>query len=264
MKRILSALMAASALWALSAAVSGCGIPEYPKCEKDDHCREHMSNARGTGKEVFCVQGVCVQCRGDGDCGAGQECRNGQCYAKPECRSNAECPAGMLCKGEKCVPECMSEADCPPGLACQNNRCVPKVECTMAEDCPAGKTCVDGRCVTQAKQVVECTLDRIHFDFDRYDIRSDQTSTLESNAKCLKEHPEWKAHVVGHCDERGTTEYNMALGSRRSKAAADYLKRLGVEGKRLRTSSQGEEEPLDPGHNEDAWAKNRRAEFNKE
>ena len=70
-----------------------------------------------------------------------------------------------------------------------------------------------------------------------------------------------KVEVEGHCDERGTNEYNMALGERRATAAADYLRSLGVSGDRMRTVSYGEELPLDPRHNEEAWAKNRRVHF---
>ncbi|HEY5764974.1 MAG TPA: OmpA family protein, partial [Candidatus Deferrimicrobiaceae bacterium] len=70
-----------------------------------------------------------------------------------------------------------------------------------------------------------------------------------------------KIQIEGHCDERGTSEYNMALGERRASAASKYLQNLGIAGSRLSTISYGEERPLDPGHNEDAWAKNRRATF---
>jgi peptidoglycan-associated lipoprotein len=80
-------------------------------------------------------------------------------------------------------------------------------------------------------------------------------------AKGLREHPEAQILIEGHCDERGTVEYNLALGDRRAKAVKDYLVALGIDSSRLSTISYGKERPLDDGHNESAWAKNRRAEF---
>ncbi|RME62051.1 MAG: peptidoglycan-associated lipoprotein Pal [Candidatus Dadabacteria bacterium] len=101
----------------------------------------------------------------------------------------------------------------------------------------------------------------IHFAFDRYDLSPTAKAILKENAKWLKEHPNVKIEVEGHCDERGTNEYNMALGMKRAKAAQQYLISLGISPDRLRVVSYGEELPLDPRHNEEAWAKNRRAHF---
>jgi peptidoglycan-associated lipoprotein len=104
-------------------------------------------------------------------------------------------------------------------------------------------------------------LRRIHFDFDRADIRSDAIQTLTENAARMREHSGFPIRIEGHCDERGTVEYNLALGDRRARAARDYLVSAGIPAQRLRTISFGKERPLDPGHNEAAWAMNRRAEF---
>lgn len=104
-------------------------------------------------------------------------------------------------------------------------------------------------------------LQNIHFDFDKYDIRPDARPILERNAKWIREHPQGKIQVEGHCDERGTVEYNLALGERRAKATRDYLISLGVDPSQLSTVSFGEERPLEPDNNEEAWAKNRRAHF---
>lgn len=104
-------------------------------------------------------------------------------------------------------------------------------------------------------------LSRIHFDFDKYDIRPGDTKILEKNAEVLRAYPEVRARIEGHCDERGTNEYNLALGEKRAAAARDYLIRLGIEKERISVISFGEENPLVTGHNELAWAKNRRAEF---
>ena len=99
----------------------------------------------------------------------------------------------------------------------------------------------------------------IHFDFDRYDIRPEDGAILRENAALLKKFPSMKIQVEGHCDERGTIEYNLALGERRANKTKDYLISLGVSAVRISTISYGKEKPLDPGHNEEAWAKNRRA-----
>lgn len=104
-------------------------------------------------------------------------------------------------------------------------------------------------------------LNRIHFDFDRSEIKSEYKKTLEANAKYLKEHDNANIAIEGHCDERGTEEYNIALGHRRAKAAKDYIASLGVDSKRMKTKSFGEEKGLESCHNESCWWKNRRAEF---
>lgn len=99
----------------------------------------------------------------------------------------------------------------------------------------------------------------IHFDFDRYDIRPVDAAILKENAALLNKYTNVKIQIEGHCDERGTVEYNLALGERRATSAKNYLVSLGVASVRISTISYGEEKPLDPGHNEEAWAKNRRA-----
>jgi peptidoglycan-associated lipoprotein len=84
---------------------------------------------------------------------------------------------------------------------------------------------------------------------------------LQANAAILKKYPTWIITIEGHCDERGTAEYNLALGEKRALAAKTYLVSLGVPADRLRTVSYGKEFPVDPGHDESAWSKNRRAHF---
>lgn len=101
----------------------------------------------------------------------------------------------------------------------------------------------------------------IHFDFDKYDIRSEDAGTLKENAALLVNYPKVKIQVEGHCDERGTNEYNLALGERRANAAKKYLLSLGISTDRISSISYGEEKPLDAGHNEEAWFKNRRGHF---
>ena len=99
----------------------------------------------------------------------------------------------------------------------------------------------------------------IRFDYDKYDIRREDEEILRQNAAFLKKSPEMKIQIEGHCDERGTSEYNLALGERRANSAKRYLVSLGIASDRISTISYGKERPLDPGHNEEAWAKNRRA-----
>lgn len=101
----------------------------------------------------------------------------------------------------------------------------------------------------------------IYFDFDKSDIKPESRPVLEKIAAYLLKNPALDLLIEGHCDERGTEEYNLALGERRALSARRYLIGLGVASGRLQTISYGEERPVDPGHNETAWAKNRRAEF---
>jgi peptidoglycan-associated lipoprotein len=101
----------------------------------------------------------------------------------------------------------------------------------------------------------------IHFDFDRYDIRPEDAEILKENAALLIKYPDKRIQIEGHCDERGTAEYNLALGERRAQSARDFLISLGIAPNRITTISYGEEKPLDPSHNEEAWAKNRRCHF---
>lgn len=101
----------------------------------------------------------------------------------------------------------------------------------------------------------------IHFDFDKSAIREDAKPVLAAVADYLKRNKGAKVLIEGHCDERGTPEYNMALGDRRAESARGYLASLGIPKSALSTVSLGKEKPADPGHDESAWAKNRRAHF---
>jgi len=99
----------------------------------------------------------------------------------------------------------------------------------------------------------------IYFDFDEYDVRPEDAEILKDTSALLMKYPSIKIQIEGHCDERGTVEYNLALGERRANSTKKYLVSLGISSDRIATISYGEERPLDPGHNEEAWAKNRRA-----
>jgi peptidoglycan-associated lipoprotein len=101
----------------------------------------------------------------------------------------------------------------------------------------------------------------VFFALDSTEIDASGQQVLTANAGILKKYPEWVITIEGHADERGTAEYNLALGTRRASAARDYLISLGIPGDRLRTVSYGKEFPFDPSHTESAWSKNRRAHF---
>jgi peptidoglycan-associated lipoprotein len=108
---------------------------------------------------------------------------------------------------------------------------------------------------------VKYVLKDINFDFDKYNIRPRDAEILKENLNWFKANPGKRVRIEGHCDERGTSEYNLVLGQKRADATKNYLVNLGVDEKLLETVSYGKERPLDPGHNEEAWAKNRRAHF---
>lgn len=101
----------------------------------------------------------------------------------------------------------------------------------------------------------------INFEFDKSDLLAESQEILRGKAEFLKDNPDVLVIIEGHCDERGTNEYNLALGDRRASSAKAFLVNLGIAGSRLTSVSYGEERPADPGHDEGAWAKNRRAHF---
>jgi peptidoglycan-associated lipoprotein len=101
--------------------------------------------------------------------------------------------------------------------------------------------------------------DRIFYDFDRFNVRNDQRATLEKQAAWLKRYPQVQITIEGHADERGTREYNLALGERRANSAKDFLVAQGVAANRVRVISYGKERPVALGHDEASWAQNRRA-----
>lgn len=101
----------------------------------------------------------------------------------------------------------------------------------------------------------------IYFDFDKYNLRDDAKSGLKNNYEVLRTKSDVRVQIEGHCDERGTVEYNLALGEKRARSAMDYLVSMGIPRDRISIISYGKERPAAFGSNEDAWAKNRRAEF---
>jgi peptidoglycan-associated lipoprotein len=117
---------------------------------------------------------------------------------------------------------------------------------------------VDGRPIPGSQQDFVINIgDFVYFDLDSYDVRSDAMGVLDAQAAWLQRYPNVQVRVEGNCDERGTREYNLALGARRANAVRDYLVSRGVSASRIATISWGKERPVDPGAGEDAWARNR-------
>jgi len=108
-------------------------------------------------------------------------------------------------------------------------------------------------------EVTNADLKPAFFDFDSYALRDDARKALDTDAQLLRDHSNLSITIEGHCDERGTAEYNQALGERRAQAARDYLVAAGVDASRIQIISYGKERPFDSGHDEQSWAQNRRA-----
>lgn len=243
------------ALWmfCLTGALAGCKSgPEYPNCNEDADCTE---------QNEVCVDGTCQQCRTDVQCDEGEQCVGGRCEVKPECTRDDDCDGNAICRSGKCQLECEDDTDCGRGLACRDNRCIDPLACDGDRDCEPGFTCYNGRCTDPASISTErCEYPTVRFPFNEATLSADVRSGLQDVVDCLQQKG-GTIVIEGHADERGTEEYNLALGDRRAQAVKDYLTRLGVSASKLRVVSKGETEPLDPRHNEAAWTKNRRAEF---
>ena len=130
-----------------------------------------------------------------------------------------------------------------------------------APPAPAERLASAAEAGVAATQEKPSRFDDVLFDFDKSEVREDGRKTSQAVAAYMKKNPKAALLIEGHCDERGTAEYNMALGERRATAVMTYLVSLGVPKAALSTVSFGKEKPLDPGHGEGAWAKNRRAHF---
>jgi len=112
-----------------------------------------------------------------------------------------------------------------------------------------------------ADEIRNFEAENIYFAFDRSDLTDESKSTLREKGNWLRANGDYSVNISGNCDERGTAEYNLALGERRAHAAKKFLMGLGISENRLATISYGEERPVDPGHNDEAWAKNRNDQF---
>ena len=123
-----------------------------------------------------------------------------------------------------------------------------------------GDFALSGR-LENARRVANVQFDSVLFDYDSFKIADSEIPKIENVAGYLKKNPRIYLVIEGHCDERGSREYNMSLGERRALAVRAYLIGLHIKSSRIHTKSYGEERPIDPGHNEQAWRRNRRGEF---
>ena len=136
----------------------------------------------------------------------------------------------------------------------------PPVASVPAEPAISG-TAVDYNARSLDELNRESPLQPVYYALDSADVAADMQGTLTKNSEILRQYPSWVVTVEGHCDERGTAEYNLALGERRAQAARAYLISLGIPAERIKIVSYGKEFPFDPGTTEEAYAKNRRAHF---
>lgn len=262
----------AVALLALVAAIAPGCAPKYPHCKTDGQCLEHGE---------VCVNGQCQECKDASSCLTKypheiRACVEGRCELTPECHVTADCAArgaDLTCRNNRCVPECTADAECGPAQSCISHKCV--AACTSDATCPVGSLCVDGHCESEAAAAalghLSCrptrpgdvvALETVHFEFNQYDLTPATRTALAQAAHCIKQaEPSLKISLEGHCDDRGTQEYNLALGQRRGQAVERYLASLGIGGARLDVVSKGENEPVCSQSSEDCYAQNRRVEF---
>lgn len=217
------------------------GCPSHPKngeCRTSDDCKAQQ------GYGHVCVQGRCQECGADTDCGAGFVCRANACAPRPECESSADCSNGGTCQAGRCVaaakPECDGDAACGPGRACRAGHCVDRGDQAAAPRCGGDD-------------------EAVYFHYDSARLDPGARTTLDAIARCLKPLPAPRFVIEGHCDDRGTAEYNVHLGERRAEAVRSYLSQLGVDAAALRTLSYGKERPVCTDHSRACWSKNRRA-----
>lgn len=229
-------------------AVSGCPATKKVRvadvgCTKDSQC----TGSAGAG---YCSHGQCVACRGDTDCGVGA-CSEGRC----EIDVASACPCGV---GEECIED----------------RCV-ETEEEVAVIEVDGPFCFGDLCDGEQDEVVEISgeclplvgsedvlaLSSIEFTYDDFDLSDMAQEVLLANADCLAQAPDLAIVIEGHADERGTSEYNLALGNERAAAVRRFLAHLGIDESRLQILSKGEEEPVCGDGGEDCWSRNRRVEL---
>lgn len=138
---------------------------------------------------------------------------------------------------------------------------IPAAPMTPIKQAPEAAKKETAKPAPHVKEQLKSALDKIYFDFDSYTLSEEARKTLTSNADYLQKNNSANLRIEGNCDERGSAEYNIALGEKRAKAAMKYLATMGIPESRLAAISYGKEKPVEPGHDEAAWAKNRRDDF---
>jgi peptidoglycan-associated lipoprotein len=232
-----------------AALLSGCPDKKakYPVCDGDKDCKggEH------------CVAKKCQQCGEDSHCPDGETCKDGACVAKKDaCTDDDQCGDGV-CKNGACT-KCESNDECGPGGKCNAGVCDRPKKCSVNEDCADDEDCVDGRCRQPWNETTEdvCEIAVVYFDYDSSAVPPAGRETLADAVECIKKQGDRNLYIIGHTDESGTDEYNIALSERRASAVADYLARLGIDPARFNIIPKGETEPSGKGD-----AQDRRVEF---
>lgn len=186
----------------------------------------------------------------------------------PNCDNDDDCHEGEFCVDGQCQL-CRDSSDCQPGEACNGGRCDPiPGYCADDGDCPDGQRCVGSRCSAPA-QADEglpetpsdrgCQYEAVLFGFDADALDQAARNSVEANVRCMNERQATGVQLTGHCDPRGTEEYNLALGDRRARGVMQYMVSLGVSASNINASSMGEE--MARGTDESSWARDRRVEF---
>lgn len=211
-------------------------------CKQDSDCRVDASGKTVNG---VCFEGKCEECREDTDCSGLKQCVNNRCEAS--CSADADCGDGKHCENNICATNCNDNTACGGDKICSMGRCVAELD-------------INGEKVALSEE--ECkNIGRIHFDFDRYDIKGEYQTNAKKLGYCLQAYPALTVTILGHTDERGTPAYNMILGEMRANAIAGFLKNMGIASARIKTVSYGAQTPLVKESNEYAWQQNRRAEM---
>ena len=256
-----SRITALLSVFILTIFVGTACSPSFPNCDTDEHCQD--SEEAHEQDRLYCLNGLCQQCRDDEHCEQGFECVAGSCERIPGwCASDGDCPGSQVCRDNECGPECLSNDDCSTGYICEGGSCVQEPECSANADCEAGEICQRGMCVTAPEAT--CGLDNVYFPFDSSRLTGDARRILQENADCIQDR-NITVQIEGHCDERGTTEYNLGLGQRRANAVRDYLTSLGVPRNQISTTSYGDQRLVQScGYDgpESCHQQNRRAVFN--
>jgi peptidoglycan-associated lipoprotein len=151
-----------------------------------------------------------------------------------------------------------SQAPAPSHVAANTSPTAERT-CSSDIDCGERQLCIRSKCVDIVPGLAECSNVRIHFDFNQADIHPDETAKLQRMGRCLKADHALHVTIEGNADERGTEDWNLALGDKRATAVDNYLEQLGVSKAQLKTVSYGKDRPLCTQHNEECWAKNRQA-----
>jgi peptidoglycan-associated lipoprotein len=160
-------------------------------------------------------------------------------------------------------PEAKAQERAPaPAIAASSPAATGPKSCSADLECGDKQLCIRGACVDITPDLAECRGVRVHFPFNSSEMDPAELPGLQRSARCLKADRAMKVTIEGNADERGTEEYNLALGDQRAASVAKYLESLGVSDGQLKTVSYGKENPICSDHDEACWSRNRRAELN--